>query len=213
VKRIAAGTASIKTAHVRYAIDMGRNAVVITGAGKFHAGVVSDMSLTDPINSTGTLHLLIVGSEIYVQLPPSLNQYGKPWVLATPQSTDPLISGISSIASAKDATSIATIRREVEAGRSARDDGADGVNGMAATKYTVVIDVRKLPATTDNQPLIDSRLKTISMDIWLDGQGRILRDHEAYRVHGQDIDIDITYSMLNEPVTIAVPPSDQVATS
>jgi hypothetical protein len=205
--------ANITTAHVRYTVDNAGQAATITAVGRFKAGAVTAIALTDPINPTESVHIVIIGQSIYLQLPASLNHFGKPWVLATPHSSDPLIQGLSSISSAKDATSIVSVLGYVQAGQSVRNDGASDLNGVAGTKYSVLVDVAKLPSNPDNQPLIGSGLKTLPMDIWIDAQGRVLRVHETYTVQGQNIDMDIAYSKFNTPATITAPPSDQVAVS
>ena len=103
------------------------------------------------------------------------------------------------------------LRRRGELGEGRRT--GLGRNGAAATHYSIVVDVTKLPAdNSTKQALATAGLTSLPIEMWVDSKGRLVQLTEALTVSGQSTSTKITISKYDQPVTITAPPADQVST-
>jgi hypothetical protein len=209
------GVSSITSAHISLDVKAAGQGINGSGDETFSGGKLTAFDLTETIGSTGTLRLRIVDSKTYVALPASLNHSGKPWALVTANSSDPVIKSMNqSINSALSSASLDSVSLFVTAAKSVKLDGSDSVDGAAATRYSVVVDVTRLPGDyPGRQTLVSAGLSTLPVDLWINSQGRPVKVSEKFSVQGQSVSTQIGVSKYNAPVQITAPPADQVSTS
>jgi hypothetical protein len=213
--KLAASFRSVTSTHMQLSVKAG--AVSLNGSGdeKVSNGKVTALDLSETVPQVGNLSIVNVGGKTYVKLPPSENTGSKPWVLVSAQSKNPAIAQMaSSLNQSLSAASINTYDSFVKAAKSVQVKGHETVNGVGTTHYLVVVDVKKLPTTSafSQQALAASGLKTIPLDLWVDGQGRPIKFDANLSVQGQKVGIAATLSKYNQPVTITAPPANQVST-
>jgi hypothetical protein len=168
----------------RLRLSVARRAVAVTGDGvvdfaRGRGSLVLDLRVL----GLGSLEQRVVGRHVYLRLP---DQVG-----STPSW---LAVGLGNAAGADLLTSVdpAAALDYLAGATGAVRRGADDVGGVRATHYVATI--RALaPALT--------------VDVWLDGAGRVVR--ESYGAAGFRTTLDLDRFGLT--VTVAPPPSDQVS--
>jgi hypothetical protein len=213
--KLVAGYRSISSAHLDLTVNLAGQSITGSGDEKVSHGTLTALDLKESLPTGGQLEIIHVGGRTYAKLPSQLNHTGKPYVLVSSQSSDPIIKQLaSSLNTALSAASIKTYGLFVHAAKSVKVDGRDTVNGVGATHYTVVVDVTKLPNTSafSKQALQASGIKTIPVDLWVDDQGRPVKVTEKVAVQGQSVNVIATIGKYNQPVTISAPPANEVST-
>jgi hypothetical protein len=209
------GLASITSAHI--AIDVSAGGLGVQGAGdeQVSNGKLTAFDLAETISSMGTLRLRIVDGKTYAGLPPALNKSGKPWVLVTANSSNPVVKSLStSINSAQSAASLDAAGQFVAAAKSVKLVGSESLGGTPVNHYAIVVDVSKLSAAYPGREALNSAgLTTVPVDLWIDSAGRPAKVLTKFTVQGQTVSSQATLSRFNEPVHITAPPADQVSTS
>jgi hypothetical protein len=209
------GIASITSAHIDLDITVADQMVHGTGDEEASGGKFTALDLTETLPGTGTLRLRIVDGKTYAILPPALKTPGKPWVLLTADSSNPVIRSLStSLSSAENAASLATPGLLVAAAKSVELIGTESVGGTPARHYAIVVDVSKLPASyPGRQAITAAGVTTVPGELWVDSAGRTVKVVDRITVQGQSISSQVTQSRFNAPVHITAPPADQVSTS
>jgi hypothetical protein len=209
------GLASITSTHL--ALDVTAAAQHVQGAGdeELRNAKLVAFDLAETIGQLGTVRMRIVDGKTYVGLPAGVNHSGKPWVLVTATSTDPVIKSLNSVISnAQNAASLDTASTFVKSAKSVKLVGAEPVNGAPANHYSLVVDIAKLPSTyPGRQALIAAGLSTLPVELWIDSKGRPVKIVDKVTIQGQAVSSLVTLSRFNEPVHITAPPADQVSTS
>lgn len=97
----------------------------------------------------------------------------------------------------------AWLRANKEAFTKVEKVGSEQVNGAAADKYAVTMDLSKVSgdAGTSGMP----KSGTVSYDAWVDADGRIVKIVSEVEVSGQKVSTNGTFSKFNEPVSIKAP--------
>jgi hypothetical protein len=213
--KLIAGYRSITSAHLNLTFTVA--GVTVTGSGdeKVSHGTLTALNLTEKLPTGGSIQIINVGKKTYMKLPPAENNSGKPYVLVSPQSSNPIVQQLAgSLNTALSAASIKTYDTFVHAAKSIKVVGHETVNGVVATHYTIVVDITKLPTTSafSKQALAASGLKTIPVDLWIDDQGRPVKILEKLTIQGKSLNVVGTISKYNQPVTITAPPPNQVST-
>jgi len=89
--------------------------------------------------------------------------------------------------------------------------GTETIDGVDTTHYSVVIDVAKAPNGAQLQKL--TNLKSIPVDVWIDGNNRLRRMTESYTVttSGQTVGttMQMDLSKYGEPVNVQVPSASE----
>lgn len=206
---------SITSAHLDLSFDIA--GVTVTGSGdeKVSHGQLTALDLKESLPTGGQIEIIHVDGKTYAKLPSSANTSGKPYVLVTPQSSNPIVQQLAgSLNTALSAASIKTYSVFVHAAKSLKVDGSETINGVHTTHYTVVVDVSKVPTTSalSKQALQASGIKTLPVDLWIDDQGRPVKVTENITIEGKSLHVVGTMSKYNQPVTITAPPASQVST-
>jgi hypothetical protein len=216
--RIAHSSAQIKSVQGSLKIEAGPLSTDSTFRGLLGGGAVTamDQQVNTTFQGTQTkVHLIYVNQKIYVDR----GQNGKPWIVATPQSSDPVAAQLAQ-------TLPASLTQYggryyvlmMSAGHDLSVVGPDTVGGVACTRYHLVVDpkafVTKLPASQRGQmqAAIDAGVDSVPLDMWVDGQSRPVKIVVALSVQGQSATSEYQQNHFDEPVTITPPPADQIGT-
>lgn len=93
----------------------------------------------------------------------------------------------------------------------ARYLGTDNVNGVSATHYRFVVDSKALETVAGrNLDYVSNGGKNFTVDVWLDGQNRQVRNALQYKFRGLNVQYEGDITNVNQPVTINEPSPDQV---
>ncbi|GAA1712187.1 LolA-like protein [Fodinicola feengrottensis] len=155
----------------------------------------ADIVLSGPTK----VHSITVGSTVYEQV------NGGKW-------TKTQGSGGSSLGSGNQADTL----RYLERAGNVTPLGAKTVHGASATGYTATIDLNKAIAAAkgDEKTALEAMKKglgkdTLPVQVWLDGQGRVVEFHLTVptTIQGHQLDIDMTMTMFDygTPVHIVAP--------
>jgi hypothetical protein len=211
-RELQAGNASVRSAHLTMSVAAGT--VTITGAGDelLAQGKLRALDLTETVPPVGELRIVIDAGKTYLKLPTALNHTGKPWVLVSPTSSNPVVRQLeSTLRSAEQSTSLDQFTTFTTAARVTRHV-QETLNGVPATHYGLSVDIAKLPATLPGkQQLTAAGLTTLPVDLWVDRQGRPLKFAENLTVKGQHVSTTISIGKYDAPVTITPPPAAQVS--
>lgn len=209
------GTSSVTSTH--FTLDISGAGQTVKGEGdqKLANGTVQALDLTEEVGSLGKLRIIIVDRSTYLQLPPALNQSGKPWVLVTPNSSNPTVRTMASLLeSVQNSASLEQFTTFTTAAQRVTLVGSESLDGVPVTHYSIEMDVSKLPnSTPGRQALLDSGVTGVPIELYVDGEGRPVKVASTFTAQGQPISTVITLSRFNEPVSITAPPPDQVSTS
>jgi hypothetical protein len=161
------------------------------------------------------VRLIVADGKTYVQLPATMNQSGKPWVLVSRDSSNPTVRTMATlIESVQSAASPSQITAFTSAARRVTLVGNEPLDGTQVNHYSIDVDVDKLPNTLPGrQLLLGAGLTSLPVELYVDGEGRPVKVTQDLTVRGQHSSTVITLSKFNEPVSISAPPADQVATS
>jgi hypothetical protein len=95
--------------------------------------------------------------------------------------------------------------------------GDDTVNGQPATHYRAEIDFSKVPNVQALGSVADAfgKLGTQPVDVWIDDQDHVVKEHftlDLGNIAGNSASVDMTMEIndFGVPVTVEVPPADQV---
>jgi hypothetical protein len=166
-----------------------------------------------PIETIITGNVLYMRSSVFAQLGLPAN---KQWVkvdlgqLAQERGID-----LSSLAdtSPTPASALSYLRGS---GR-VREVGKESVDGAETTHYKVVVDLVKAMSRSDSitqealQRVIKaSGLKTLPIDVWVDGTGFVRKVQYAQRAAGKDVKVTMNLHDYGKPVKVSPPPADEV---
>jgi hypothetical protein len=214
-RRMQSAVRGIQTAHISLNVDAAGQQLSGAGDEKLSNGRLVGMDLTESLpGGAGSIEIIIINNRKYAKLPSSMNTSGKPYVLITAQSSNPVVKELAgSLDSALSSASVGSVSAFVTAADSVTVKGSESVEGVATTHYSVVVDVAKLPASLPGKDaLVSSGLKTLPIELYIDSAGRPVQVTEHFAVSGQTVSTDVKVTRYNEPVTITEPPADQVST-
>ncbi len=164
---------------------------------------------------TTPLHLIIADGKVYVD---RSGQGGKPWIIATRDSPDPVVANLAeNIDATLDQSGMHGYVVMVSVGQNLRLVGPDTVDGTPCVHYHLLIDTRvaaqKLPAVLGRQmqQAVDAGVDSIPLDLWVDATGRSVKLTDQVTAGAQSATLDLRLNHFNEPVSIDAPPPDQIA--
>ncbi|HEY2985976.1 MAG TPA: hypothetical protein VGJ38_17595 [Jatrophihabitantaceae bacterium] len=164
---------------------------------------------------TTLLHLVIVDGKVYVE---RSGQGGKPWVVATRDSSDPVLANLAeNVDGTLDQAGMHGYVLMVSVGQNMRLVGPDTVDGVPCVRYHLSVDARVAaqrltgPQAEQMQQAVDAGVDTIPLDVWVDAIGRTVRVTDHVTAGAQSATVDLRMSHFNEPVSIHAPPPDQIA--
>jgi hypothetical protein len=98
--------------------------------------------------------------------------------------------------------------------------GEDTVNGASATHYRADIDYakfadEKMPDATDAQRAKIAKLGKVPMDVWIDGNDRVVKlsfemDGSSMGADGASIKMTMEITGYDVPLDVQTPPADEV---
>lgn len=208
------GVESLTSAHLTMSINAAGQRITASGDEKFVDGKVTAMDLTEAIPGFGSMRIIVIGDTTYMQLPAKYNTSGKPWQLVSASSSNPVIQQMAkSLESVQASASMDQFSAFVDAAKSVTLQGSERIDGVSVTHYAIVVDIAKLPASTEGlDTLIQAGITTLPVQLWLDDQGRPIKLTQEVTAGGQSVSTLITLSKYNAPVTITAPPADQIST-
>ena len=177
---------------------------------------IDDKISTTVRGTTTDLHLIYVDKTLYVDR----GQNGRPWVVATPSSSDQIVAQLAeTLPATLSSSGIQYYVVMVESSRDLKLVGTDTVDGVASTHYHLTMDPRvmvdKLPADQQQamQQAIDAGVDTVPVDMWVDAQGRSIKVTDSVTAQGQTANIDLRMNHFNEEIAIDAPPANQIEQS
>jgi quinol monooxygenase YgiN len=164
---------------------------------------------------TTNLHLIIASGKLYVD---RSGQSAKPWVIATEDSSDPVVAQLAkNIGATLGQAGMHQYVVMVSAAQQFHLVGAEQLDGVACAHYHLSIDPRaaakKLPGEQGQQmqQAADAGINAIPMDLWVDGNGRSIKLTDEVAAAGQKVTVEMRMGRFNENVSIDAPPDDQIA--
>ena len=176
----------------------------------------------------GDIPAVFAGGVIYERFPDRLTGAlgGKPWVKIDVKAVTGVDPSALGQGQANDPTQGLAFLRGVSG--PVREVGHERVRGDDTTHYAVTVDLERAVAQAPAdqraalQTLIDQvGVATLPVDVWIDGDNRVRREHLAYdlsKMHLPNqttaptgaIDATIELYDFGVPVVVNVPPPDQV---
>jgi hypothetical protein len=208
------GISSVSSVHLVLNVTTPSQTVNGEGDAKLADAALKALDITEQLGSGDKRRLLIVDQpgESYAQIGGTANPTGKPWLLITPDSTNPTARNLAaSLDAVRRSASFDHFSALASAARSVTLAGKESINGTPVDHYSIEVDVAKLPnETPSRQPLLAAGIATLPLELYVDGQGRPVKATQDLTVQGQHTTTAITFSKFNEPVSITAPPPDQV---
>jgi hypothetical protein len=208
-----AGTATMRSVHLALSVAVGTVTITAAGDEIVAQSRLQALDVTEFEPTKDDLRIIRAAGKTYLRLPPRLNHTGKPWVLVSPTSTNPVVRQLgTTIQSVEQVAMVDPFRVFGSAVRITRHM-PETLDGAPVTHYVLSVDVAALPANAPGkQQLTAVGLTTLPVDLWVDGQGRLLQFAEAFDVKNQHVSTTAKFGPFNPPVTITAPPADQIST-
>jgi hypothetical protein len=212
--RVSAGLKKVTSAHVAITTTLGGETITAAGDEALASGNLTAADITENVPGQGGFRLIIISDKTYAQLPASMNHSGKPWVLVSTNSADPVIKELAAtLDQLKSSASVTAVAQFAPAATGVTDQGSEDVGGVPTTHYGFTVQVAKLPSTFPGKAILQQAgVVTIPMGLWTDAQGRPVKLSQRLAVSGQTSDTTVYVSGYNNPVHITAPPADQVST-
>jgi hypothetical protein len=182
-----------------------------------HGGTITAFDSSYVVNlqgNTTNVRVLIVNGKIYV----NRGQNGKPWLIATPESSDPVAAQLAkTMPTVLNESSVRYYVVLLGAGHDLHVIGAESVNGIACMHYHVDIDTRSAAKTLPGdqgqqmQQAADAGVDSIPLDLWVDAQGHPVKVTDTVSTEQASATVEVQMGHFNEDVHITAPPSDQIS--
>jgi hypothetical protein len=210
---LTAGAATVTSAHIELNVTAGGQQITGAGDEQLKCGKLTGLDISESLpGGAGDFELIITGGKSYAKLPPASNPTSKPWVLVTPDSSNPTIAQLAnSLQSTEASASITSSTAFVNAASSVKNDGPATVNGTPTTHWSVIVDPSRLPDSNPGKAaLVQAGITSLPVELYVDSQGRPARVTENFTTQGQDVSTQVDVGRYNQPVSISAPPPDQV---
>jgi hypothetical protein len=213
---ISRGVAQVKSAQGQLHLAAGPVEQTSTFSESLSAGDVTaldDLVSTSLQGTTTKLHVIYVDEKLYVDR----GQNGKPWVIATPESSDRVVATLAdSLQTTLSQSGMQYYTMMMSAGHDLKVIGSESVDGVPSMHYHVVVDprvvIQKMPAeqAQQMQEAIDAGVDSIPVEVWVDARGRPVKLTDTVSAQGQTANVELRLNHFDEPVTIEAPPADQI---
>jgi len=164
---------------------------------------------------TSTLHMIIVGSKIYVDRGGGSD---KPWVIATPDSSDPLVAQLAqNVSGTLGQTGLHQYVVLVSSAKQLDVIGPEDVNGTPTVHYHLAIDTRtaaaKLPGAQGQQmqAAVNAGVDSIPMDLWVDSGGRSVKVDDQVSAKGTTATVELVMKDFDQNFSIHPPPAAKIS--
>lgn len=183
--------------------------------GASDSGTVADtlrqsaMSMTMDIPGTGTVEMRLVDGVMYMNAG-ALDTGGdsaKPWVKV--DLTDPS-NPFGSMLDQVGSMSPSQLTKMFRSISTLKNLGADSVDGVPATHYTVSVDTAKVAGLMglSGASGLSSLPKSLTYNVWIDNLSRPIKMSATF----SGVSMEMRFSKWNEPVHVVAPPASQVRT-
>jgi hypothetical protein len=192
------------------------------GSGVFNTGAKRTGQLTMRVTAAGRqipVDTIVTGDVFYMRSPVFAQALtgGKQWIkldlaaLAEQRGID--------LSSLLDASPTPTNALAYLAGASdVKKAGSESVQGAKSTHYEVTVDLERAAShakgsvrTSLERVISQSRIKTLPLDVWVDGRGYIRRvSYEEHSGRREPAQVTMELHDFGAPVSIKPPPSDSV---
>jgi hypothetical protein len=221
-KRAAAATTALRTG--RFKITTSGTGIPsgysVSGAYDLDNGAMEMDASGGPGSPVPETQTVVVGGKMYIKVPAGLGAaVTKPWMSLTLGGG----SGLgSSMASGMDPRVMLQELQAVTGGLTVLDH--ETIDGVDTTHYHGRIDPARVMAKAGGGggAAMAKHVGIIPIDIWVDGQGRLVRQQtsvsglqglsDSGSAPTGDVTVTIDYTDLGGPVSITAPPADQVQT-
>jgi hypothetical protein len=205
------GTADISSAHLTLDVNSGGVEITADGDEKLAGGQLSALDLTETIPGAGDITVLIVDGSTYAKVPAALQASDKPWLLISPDSSNPLVQQLAaSLGSVEQSSSLDQYATFTQAATITGQD-SEQLDGVDTTHYQLQVDVTQLPNDLPGRSdLLSAGLTTLPLELWVDSSGRPVKITENFTVQGTAVSTVVTLGAFDAPVTITAPPAGQV---
>lgn len=199
----------------------GTSAAALSGTMQYRAKpLLTQLDLT--IGAGGqklAVKEIITGSVIYISLPAFTRQIGKPWLKMTfAQVRNNAGVNLAQLFQQTSSNNPFNQTLMLAASKNAREVGTQVIDGVPTTEYAgsypAALGLRRLPPSLRShlQPQINALgLRTVNFHIWLDAQHHTRRVITDQTGSNGSITSRVDTTAINQPVTITIPPSSQVA--
>ncbi|HVU91008.1 MAG TPA: hypothetical protein VHC23_02170 [Jatrophihabitans sp.] len=202
------GFARLGSARVSFSTALSGNQLSGSGPVQIADGQVSALDVHATVSGIGAVHYVLAGGKPYAALPTPAAA-GKPSVVLGSGSGDQLDRAAIGLQATKLLTSPATYRTLLAAADRLTLVGRTTVGAAPALHYRAPV---RVDAVSSSDPvrfaLAALDVSSLTVDLWVDGAGRPLRA-SAPAPDGRPS--NVTFTDLNQPVSIAAPAADQVA--
>ena len=214
--RLTHSATKVKSAQGTLNVDAGALVQSSTFRELLSSGQVT--AFDDQVNTTyqgqeTKLHLLYVDKKIYVDR----GQNGKPWVVATPDSSDPIAAQLAeSLPQTLSQSGIKYYVLMLSAGHDLKVVGTESVSGVQAVHYQLIVDpkelVKLLPSdqAQQMQQAVDAGVTEVPVDLWVDPQSRPVKVTDSVTAQGQTAHVEFLITNYDAAISIDAPPADQI---
>jgi len=214
--KITQSASQLKSAQGTLHVESGPLTQTSTFREQFGGGLVTafDDQVDTTLQGTNTkLHLVYADKKLYVDR----GQNGKPWVVASPDSSDRVVAQLAQTLPQTLAQSgITYYALMLSAAHDLKVVGAENVDGVPTIRYHFVVDPRallpKLPPdqAQQMQQAVDAGVDSVPADEWIDAQGRPVKVTDSVTAQGQTAHVEFRINHYDDPITIQAPPADQI---
>lgn len=177
-----------------------------------------DIAQTSMACTGDTMELVATPDATYTKIPGLAETTGKAWIKTVTDPNNPLSGG----AQAGSFQKMTDFKQMLPAGSTITSSAPEKVDGKDATRYEITTDLTK--AVAEGAPeqkamykvLVDSGITEVKQTVWADADGlpaKVNAVTPPMNVMGQQVPettTTVTYKDWGKPVTITVPPADQV---
>ena len=201
------GFSSSSSARITFSTALSGNALAGGGSVRLAGGQVSGLDVRATVSKIGAVHYLLVDGRAYAALPKPTA--GKQYVLlGGSRSGDDLTRAAIGLQAIKLLAAPATYRTLVTGASALRLVDRLGLNGVPALHYRAPVSIDRIPASDPVRVALGALgVTTLTLDLWVDGAGRPLKASAPAAGRASDV----SFSAVNQPVTLTAPPAGQVA--
>jgi hypothetical protein len=159
-----------------------------------------------------TLPILLVDDRFFVG-GVLAEQYDGTWVEITAETTDPTLSDLYvSLADSINSASVTQYVTFLTLARDTTDEGLDQVDGVAAQKYALTLDLTELDEVDIDdavraslEAVVAQGITEIPCEYWIDDEGRLLRAEQTLVAGSETIRTVAAFTDFDAPLEIALP--------
>lgn len=200
----------------------------LSGTGAYRTGANSAMKMSMNMGpQAGTVEMILIDRALYMKATEQLKAAlgaapGKDWIKITSDGTDPMSQAMAPMFEQMESQIDVSksLEKIKQAGQITKSE-ATKLNGEDVTHYWITVDVAKLAANEQNpagkqalEAQLQQGVKTIEQELWLNSDNLPVQVVSQIPMPGQAGagKATIGFKGWGEPVDIAAPPADTVAT-